>query len=593
MRKEVCVKDQILATMRWGRERKRTVEVSISEASLDRLSRAALNPEATLQFGSMPPLPCALPDSLRRQVAEMALENGDVGKIPEVEIGEDGILTMPKKNAWWTQNFNGIAMTIWLGKSKHSSGRIDDRYRICFQGKTVQCVFNDPEKAKKAAEDFAKLKSKELSLLRSKEGERVFAVFEAAMNDAAAVGITDFRRHLAESLTATQQLFEHVGYDPYDKATKIARPSLVAVVNDKIQRELRRRPSNPGLISLFGPLFIDVHRLMHENEGKCEATFKRHSANIGKFVEKFGDREAHTIDSFELEYWLTNSRGKTKGQARWSLIAFFTWMRDEHKALALGDSEADTLMKRNSPPAKKGSKKIEFYTADEVERLLNAALVTPGADEWLPVLAMRVFGGIHLSELMCLTWNEILDGAVIRITEDAAGNHSPRLVFLSPGAQTWIQSSLRRVEQDGLGETRIVPGMTSEKAPQAQVGNRTDAYNRMLDTLLAATGIKRIKNGLRHSFGTYYFHLAYCLEETQLQMGSHDINLFLFYIGLKVNTGDAVRYFCIHHPDFPSPENDDQWLPPSVTRKTRMQAMHDINAAIAAKEKKSKGRPRI
>ena len=573
---------QVVVTMGWGQKGKRMAEVMISPADLDRLAMGAAEPEASIRCKDGRMIACSLPDSVRRQLAELALEDDTVDDIPEIAVGRDGILVMPKQTAWWTENVDGVVMTILLGKSKHNSGRIDDRYRIRFGGETLQTIFNDPERAKKRMRELGAIKAKEFLVKRSDEGKTLFELFESSLRDAGAVGITDFRAFLADSLTATDLLMKHAQHHPSSHTESGNGPTLVGMVNGIIERDERRKCKNPGLISHYGRLFIEHHRKLL-NAGGAVAVFKRHSAHIGQFMKDYGTNEAHTIEHDVLDIWL-DDRGKCQQQARASLKAFFTWMRDVPRALPRGATEADALVTRLAATTKKKGKiTVGFYTDDQVQEILAAALQSKEAQPWIPVLIFRFFGGVHLTELMATPWSKVSDDGVITIVEDAAGrNHFARHIPLAPGPQTFLQTYLRAVKLDGLEDTSVVPGMIPGKEVQLQVDSRTDAFNAMFDTLLVATGISKVRNGLRHTFATYYYHLTFSIKHTREQMGSHDVNLFLIYIDIEVDRKNAVAFFCISHPDFPRPAKNDDWLPSDVTRKTKKEALHELNEALVA-----------
>jgi integrase len=170
-------------------------------------------------------------------------------------------------------------------------------------------------------------------------------------------------------------------------------------------------------------------------------------------------------------------------------------------------------------------KRPAIYTPAEFRALLAA--VDPA---WRAPLAVCGLAGLRTSEAERLLWGQIrLGKRVIEVLPENAKTGRRRLVPIHPALMTW----LRRVEL--RPEDHICPQ-----------GERIDN----LAKRLRRRGAVWVKNGLRHSYGSYRCAVVKSAAQVALEMGNSEgivRSNYLDYVERK----DATKWFQSGY--FPSP----------------------------------------
>jgi integrase len=171
------------------------------------------------------------------------------------------------------------------------------------------------------------------------------------------------------------------------------------------------------------------------------------------------------------------------------------------------------------------AKRPAIYKPDEFRALLAA--VDPA---WRVPLAVCGLAGLRTSEAERLLWGQIrLGKRVIEVLPENAKTGRRRLVPIHPALMTW----LRRVEL--RPEDHICPQ-----------GERIDN----LAKRLRRRGAVWVKNGLRHSYGSYRCAVVKSAAQVALEMGNSEgivRSNYLDYVERK----DATKWFQSGY--FPSP----------------------------------------
>jgi integrase len=176
---------------------------------------------------------------------------------------------------------------------------------------------------------------------------------------------------------------------------------------------------------------------------------------------------------------------------RATLVSFFVWAR---KQSFLPDSMTAPQRTHALPVPKK---RPAIYSPAEFRALLAA--VDPA---WRIPLAVCGLAGLRTSEAERLLWGQIrLGKKVIEVLPENAKTGRRRLVPIHPALMTW----LRRVEL--RPEDHICPQ-----------GERIDN----LAKRVKRKGVKWVKNGLRHSYGSYRCAVVKSAAQTALEMGNSE-----------------------------------------------------------------------
>jgi integrase len=196
---------------------------------------------------------------------------------------------------------------------------------------------------------------------------------------------------------------------------------------------------------------------------------------------------------------------------RSTLVSFFVWAR---KQSYLPDTMTAPQRTHALPVPKK---RPAIYTPVEFRALLAA--VDPA---WRVPLAVCGLAGLRTSEAERLLWGQIrLGKKVIEVLPENAKTGRRRLVPIHPALMTW----LRRVEL--RPEDHICPQ-----------GERIDN----LAKRVKRKGVKWVKNGLRHSYGSYRCAVVKSAAQVALEMGNSEgivRSNYLDYVERK----DATKWF--------------------------------------------------
>ena len=142
----------------------------------------------------------------------------------------------------------------------------------------------------------------------------------------------------------------------------------------------------------------------------------------------------------------------------------------------------------------------------------------------LPAVAVGLFAGLRVSEVMRLDWSSVdLGRGLIEVAARKSKTAQRRLVTISPNLRAWLAP---------------FDGARGTVAPQA------GTYRRQLDRARRAAGIEPWpRNALRHSFASYHLAFHRSAAETALQLGhSESRTLFAHYREL-VKPEDAKAYW--------------------------------------------------
>ena len=175
---------------------------------------------------------------------------------------------------------------------------------------------------------------------------------------------------------------------------------------------------------------------------------------------------------------------------RTALVSFFSWAR---KSALIPDGM--TAPERTHSKTL-DTKPVAIYSPKQFRALLAVAPV-----EWRLALAIGGLAGLRTEEIQGLRWEDIKLGRKhIEVRPEICKTKRRRLVPILPALATWIRKS---EPQPG--------GMV---APQDRIDNLAKRVRRK--------GAFWVKNGLRHSFGSYRCTAVKSASQVALEMGNSE-----------------------------------------------------------------------
>jgi integrase len=203
---------------------------------------------------------------------------------------------------------------------------------------------------------------------------------------------------------------------------------------------------------------------------------------------------------------------------RATLVSWFVWAR---KQSYLPDSMTAPQRTHALPVPKK---RPAIYSPAEFRALLAAV-----APEWRLPLAICGLGGLRTCETEKLLWREVKIGKKLIevLPENAKNTGRRRLVPIHPALATWLRKA------DFAPEDHVCPQ-----------GLRIDN----LAKRVKRKGVKWVKNGLRHSYGSYRCAVVKSAAQVALEMGNSESIVRSNYLDY-VERSVATKWFqCGYFP---------------------------------------------
>lgn len=197
---------------------------------------------------------------------------------------------------------------------------------------------------------------------------------------------------------------------------------------------------------------------------------------------------------------------------RQTLVSFFIWAR---KQCYLPDSMTAPQRTHALPVPKK---RPPIYSPADFRALLAAV-----APEWRLPLAICGLAGLRTCEAERLLWREVKLGKKLLevLPENAKNTGRRRLVPIHPALMTWLRRA------DFAPDDHVCPQ-----------GVRIDN----LAKRLRRKGVKWVKNGLRHSYGSYRCAVVKSAAQVALEMGNSEGTVRSNYLDY-VERKDATAWF--------------------------------------------------
>jgi integrase len=232
---------------------------------------------------------------------------------------------------------------------------------------------------------------------------------------------------------------------------------------------------------------------------------------IGRFSKDFGERIVSTINTAEIDDWLTglNLAPVTRNTFRRDLRTFFSFCTTRRYCL---DNPVAKTRK-----AKVVDGEIGILSVDETARLLEAADFAT-----LPYFAIGAFAGLRPAELQRLHWEEIHRGSkLIEVKAAKSKTARRRFIKLRPNLEKWLRPYRKH------------------QGPICPKGLR----NLELETRRRAKITDWPANALRHGFASYHLSHFKNAAELALEMGHTNQQMIFDHYRQLVRPKDAARYW--------------------------------------------------
>ncbi|SRR5579862_109648 len=234
------------------------------------------------------------------------------------------------------------------------------------------------------------------------------------------------------------------------------------------------------------------------------------------FWRDFPERTVNSIFRHDIESWLA---GKD-----WQPLNRRNYIRDVSMFFeyAVGKElcPANPLSKIPRPTVR--TKTPDIFTVEQTERLLKVAEAHPNLG-MLPVVALGLFAGLRICELLRLDWSAVKmeDEHIVLGPEVVKRITVPRNVDIQPVLAAWLRPYLKT------------------NGPVVPTG-----FRRRRDALCKLMELEDWPdNGLRHSFASYHLVKLDSAPLTQLQMGQQTASVLFKHYRQVVSRKDAERYW--------------------------------------------------
>ena len=254
--------------------------------------------------------------------------------------------------------------------------------------------------------------------------------------------------------------------------------------------------------------FIEVKR----SDGASKRYLLDLSSRIGRFTEDFGEKIISEITALQVGEWLRSLSVApvTRNNYRRILGVFFEY------AIKGGYASSNPI--RQIDQAKEIAGATEIFSPKEIQSLLIHC-----DTKVLPYLAIGAFAGLRSAEINRLTWENVrLDRSFIEIPAKKAKTAQRRLVEIQPNLHAWLTPF---ASQKG----KICP----------------PNFRKWLTEEIARSGVEWKKNGLRHSFASYFLAKFPDAPRLALELGHANTHLIFKNYRELVTPDEAEDYWNI------------------------------------------------
>jgi hypothetical protein len=253
---------------------------------------------------------------------------------------------------------------------------------------------------------------------------------------------------------------------------------------------------------------------------------------VGKFVQEFPGRII-PITSDQIKGWLEKrgKRARSKNNARNHIRAFFNFARkndylpqgNPHAAEKISPFKDQRKIISTEAEARESVDKIEFYTPDEMRRLLAAAPA-----ELRPSFEFRAFSGIRTEEMVRFWW--------VFAKEDQKVIQIPREIAKLQFRTIPIMDNLQR--RVGVYDPKVKKGRVCKE------WNSANALYHAWLRVCEAAGVTYKKNAFRDSYNTYRVAITNDPKLVAMESGNSEKMIRENYLHLTTRE-QALEWFSV------------------------------------------------
>ena len=277
---------------------------------------------------------------------------------------------------------------------------------------------------------------------------------------------------------------------------------------------------------------VDSLRGEKEAEGTSDRYQEDLKSRLGRFRQKFGERNAASIEAQEITDWLS-SLGKASATVANYRRVVGTLFAHGRKLGFCQTNPAEAALK---PKVVHGE--IGILSPAEARKLLAACDA-----EILPVVAIGIFSGVRDAELKRLQWRDVdLEGGFVTVTADKAKSARRRLIPIREALAAWLAPyALKR------GNVWPVNGRKLLDAAKVAAGFGTPAMAAAAE--VAPDSLQPWpQNAARHSFASYALASEQDAPKVALELGHTDTAIVFQHYRELVKPAEAKRFWAIRPP---------------------------------------------
>jgi integrase len=242
--------------------------------------------------------------------------------------------------------------------------------------------------------------------------------------------------------------------------------------------------------------------------------------NVGN--DRWGDELVSEIRLREIEAWVADGEWEPRTRRNYlaSMSAVLGFAYDRKYCAENAAKKATRPRLQDAP--------IEILTPSEAIILLEGCQLF--APDLTVAMAIGFFAGLRTAEICALDWSEIdFESRCIEVTAAKAKTRQRRIVHITDNLLAWLQTISGRsgpVLPKGIGSTEhISSGLFGYRRAQLLVAIADYREEKNLSPVLTEWP----DNGLRHSFGSYFFAQSKNENLTAAEMGNSPAMIYRHY----------------------------------------------------------------
>lgn len=342
-------------------------------------------------------------------------------------------------------------------------------------------------------------------------------------------GTTKIRRFLTTEKKAKQFIADTIAAAEERGRLAFAIPQGLAVEAMELEKELV--PHNATLTEAVRFFLCHAATTAGQTVAKLLPSYLETKANpeyrkdqkfsLRLFANEFGQTPINTIQAPAIEKWLKSKNWNPLNMRNHlrDVAMFFKWAKFH------GHVAENPCEKIRRPKVARSTPVI--FTVDEVRRLLETAAENPHL-ELLPMLAICFFSGVRVAEVQRMRW-EMIDFAEgeIRLPGQITKTRSPRNIEIFAPLRWWLGAN---------------PPKEGEIVSKAKLRFRRKELFRL-------AAVPRKRNGLRHSFASFYSAKFRDPGALQLLLGQETPSVMFKHYIAATKRSDAIAFFDLRPQD--------------------------------------------